>query len=327
MAELFDKKGKDTGRGKIREQVVKQHGIEVIADLYNYNIDGNVLKDEHKKWIDIKLLPLLRAFSVHVKLRGTASKTGDREYNRQLSLGRILRVKKYVIEHGIPESKVPGPDIQAAGEDLSTSDFDEDERDRAVRITVAMGTKPRPIFPTIVLPEIVITSDDPTIEVPPTIIVVPRPRPSPRTTRGPKFSREFEIKQLGEGSLSVFKIIGASGMFLLIRDITNREEIVCVAPGVGTGIGLPVSVTLEGPFNHFTTSTPQELRDFAGRAIWQTLFTAGPFSKSRISFLDVPSGASSTKTVTVPMNTGITFGAAAFAPTAIRLFCSEPMPF
>jgi hypothetical protein len=318
----MDKVGRNTGPGKISERVQKTSQIVLTATLFNYNTDGNLLKDEHRKWLDDRLIPLLREFLVHVELLGTASKAGDPEYNRQLSLERVLRVKQYLRDKGIPESQVPGPDIHAAGEDLSKSQSDNDELDRAVQVTVALGIKPRPIFPTIILPEMVVIRDGPTIVVAPTVIVAPRPS----GTKGAKFSREFAIKQLGEGSLSVFKVIGVEGFFFLIRDLTNKEEIVCVGPGVGTGIGLPASLTLEGPFNSFTTTSPQQLKDFEGRAIWQTLFTAGPVSKSRISFLDVPSGTS-TKTITVPVDTGFTFGASAFAPTAIRLFCSKPMPF
>ena len=37
----MDKTGKDTGPGKVREEVRKQDGVVVVADLFNYNIDGN----------------------------------------------------------------------------------------------------------------------------------------------------------------------------------------------------------------------------------------------------------------------------------------------
>jgi hypothetical protein len=317
----MDKQGKYTGPGKVREQVERSSQVVLSADLFNYNTDGNMLKIEHKEWISAKLIPLLRQFRVHVQLVGMASQIGDRAYNRQLSLERVLRVKRFLAEQGVSESQIPGPDVKAAGEDLSTSRFKDDESDRAVRVNVALGIKPRPLFPTIVLDEIVIRPD-PTIVLPPTIVVARRPR----AAAGPRFSQEFEIKQLSDASVSVFKAIGGEAMFLLIRDVMNKEEIVCIAPGVGTGIGTPLSFTLEGPFNSFSTTTPQQLTDFEGRAIWQTLFTAGPVSKSRITFLDIPSGTS-TKSVTVPMDTGLTFGAAAFAPTALRLICSNPKPF
>jgi len=315
MSELFDKWGKDTGPGKTREQVVRQNGIVVIVDLYNYNIDGNVLKDEHKKQIDDKLLPLLRDFPMHVKLRGTASKSGDSEYNRQLSLGRVLRIKKYLTERGIPESKAPGPDIQAAGEDLSTSDSQEDEQDRAVRITVAMGIKPRPIYPTIVLPEIVITSGPPPPTQPPPPIII---RP-PMLKKIPiNVSQNWQIRQLSQADVEF--IVGLSGMAFQIVDRTNNEEIICVMPAAGAGIGLPASLTLKGPWNIFTTPKPIRITDFAGPATWTTVFSTGPFSHNTLEVND-------TRVPPIRVATGVTIGAS--GPTVVGgiLFCSSPRPF
>ena len=80
-----------------------------------------MLKQEHKELLDRDIIPFTKEHRVHVKLTGMASRSGDREYNRQLSLGRVLRVKQYLLGKGLTEAQVPGPDIRAAGEDLSTS--------------------------------------------------------------------------------------------------------------------------------------------------------------------------------------------------------------
>src|SRR5262249_10550734 len=84
-----------------------------------------------KDWLDSTLIPVLKAKRLHVKLRGTASRSGTSEYNRQLSLERVLHVKRYLISKGLTEAQVPGQDLRAAGSDLSTSTSDEDERGRA----------------------------------------------------------------------------------------------------------------------------------------------------------------------------------------------------
>src|SRR4051812_19262011 len=54
--------------------------------LSNFNIDGNVLKDEHKAFLERFVLPFLRREKVHVKLEGYTSRTGDPKANEQLSV-------------------------------------------------------------------------------------------------------------------------------------------------------------------------------------------------------------------------------------------------
>jgi len=154
----FDQVGKDTGPGDGGFLITnKETPTQIVFEyiLFNYNIDGNVLKKEHKELLDRDIIPFVKEHRVHVKLMGMASQSGDREYNRKLSLGRVLRVKQYLLSEGLTEAQVPGPDIRAAGEDLSTSKLSEDPMDRAVRLTIAVGIKPRPLYPTIVVPMII----------------------------------------------------------------------------------------------------------------------------------------------------------------------------
>jgi hypothetical protein len=325
----MDKKGKETGPGKVRERLSGGRGAILTVDLFNYNIDGNLLKDEHKTWIEDKLLPLLQKFAVHVKLLGTASKSGDREYNRQLSLERVLRVKKHLIEKGVPESKVPGPDVHHAGEDLSKSDSHEDELDRAVAVTIALGTKPRPIFPTILLDEIVIRPDR--IELPPTIIVVPPTlKPIPI-----KVSQKWSIKLLSaaDGSVKGVPIfhpqspigfgVGPSAAFFQVVDRTNNLEVACVFTGANGGFGVgPGSFTLEGDPKDFTTEKPQRITDFAGDAIWDTVFSTGPFSHNELTVPNIAGRGPFPLIVKVP--TGTTFGASGPNRASGKMVCSNP---
>src|SRR5262249_33926287 len=97
-------------------------------------------------------------------LTGKASRSGERDYNRKLSLERVLRVKKYLRMGGLTEAHVPGPEIQAAGSDLSHSESKEDEFDRAVRIELAAGLMTKPLQrPTTQLPPVYIGPDQPII--------------------------------------------------------------------------------------------------------------------------------------------------------------------
>src|SRR5262245_17338125 len=116
--------------------------------LYNFNIDGNLLKDEHKQALD-ELAAWVKdpRNQVHLRLIGTASKSGEADYNQQLSLERVLRVKKYLLAQRLTESQVPGEQMRAYGESRSTSSSEEDEMDRAVRIEIHAGrlTKPIPV--------------------------------------------------------------------------------------------------------------------------------------------------------------------------------------
>lgn len=308
----MDKAGRDTGPGVVLEKVTGSQNTVVIADLINYNFDGNLLKDEHKQWIDFKLVPLLRQFALHVKLTGTASRKGDREYNQQLSVERVLRVKKYLIAKDFKEDQVPGEEMKAFGEDLSEPDRAEDDpRDRAVRITVAVGRKFRPIFPTIVIP----------IEIGPeirigTTIKLPRLRKIPSPRPG---SKDWKIKQLSEGDVGLFRLIGFTGMFFEIVDTTNNVEIICVAPGVGTGLGTPASLTLEGPFNRFSTSNPHHISEFEGPIEWVSLYTAATQSYNRLIIDDLG--------VNTQVETGITIGASVLSTSKLNLFCSDPRPY
>src|SRR5262245_6584046 len=177
----FDKVGKDTGPGDGGFLITKTETPSKVVFEYilvNYNIDGNVLKKEHKELLDRDIIPFGKENRVHVKLTGMASQSGDREYNRQLSLGRVLRGKEYLISTGLTEAQVPGTDIRPAGADLSISKSMEDAADRAVQLTIAVGIKPLPLYPTIVIPVII------TAERPDPIIVpeVPGNKPGERWT-------------------------------------------------------------------------------------------------------------------------------------------------
>lgn len=243
----MDKIGRDTGPGKVKEIIVgKNPSLIWDAVLYNYNIDGNIPKDRHKDYMKRKLLPLLKNGPYHVKIFGRASKLGAADYNQTLSVERALRVKKYLISLGLPESKVPGQEMRAHGEVLATGDA---AFDRSVIVRVAHGAKTKPIPIPI-----------PNQTVPPTVIVIPgKPKP-PGTTPPKTGGTQFKIKHLGSSELA----FGAGHLFWIVDKTTNEETTILLTGGsVGAGIA---PVTGKGEWVDFSTKKPTTLYDFVGTA-------------------------------------------------------------
>jgi hypothetical protein len=318
----IDKQGKYSGLGKISESVSRDPNVVLTADLYNYNTDGNLLKDEHKEWIDTKLCPLLDGYARHVKLIGTASKVGDAQHNKNLSLQRARRVKNYLLSKGFMEAQVPGEEMRAAGSSLSKSKGPNDEKDRAVQIIVGLGRKWRPIFPTIVVPIEIHGGEDPDPIVihPEPGLVVPEPGLQPS-----EFSRTWEIKQWGEDSAGFGpKFVGGSLQHWQIRDTRNRVEVFCSAGGVGLGVGTPMSFTGEGPWNKFVTPVPLKITEFAGPYRWNSYYSAGPYSKNYMAFYNL-GGMKGYYNVNV--ETGVTFGASGSTMMTMFMVCGKPQKY
>jgi len=154
----IDKVGKPTGPGDggfmVTEQDIPGNVIFEFI-LSNYNIDGNLLKPEHKELLERHILPFVKANGVHVELTGTASRTGTASYDRELSLERVERVRRYLLQRGLTGAQVPASGVHAVGKDKSTSKFDEDELERSVRLRIVVGVKPMPVRPHVVVPQII----------------------------------------------------------------------------------------------------------------------------------------------------------------------------
>lgn len=149
---IFRKQGRPSGDplGRIlvsATDVVKGFPrARIRSRLFNYNIDGNILKPEHEAWLAGQLAPFLRSIPFHLELRGTASASGDSAYNQRLSEERVLLVKEFLVDHcKIREGQVPGSRMTATGEQTANQAFQEDNFDRAVEIIIAPGVlKPPP---------------------------------------------------------------------------------------------------------------------------------------------------------------------------------------
>jgi hypothetical protein len=254
-------------------------------------------------------------------------------------------VKEYLSKMGIPESQLPGPDVRAAGEDLSESTSNEDEHDRAVRITIALGIKPFPIDRTIVIP-VVIIAGDPPIDLPPVVITGDlRAKWTIRQIFGQSFSAGvgfggpgvgvsvaggpiqyyFELvnRETSEQSSCVFAggAVGReAGPSVPLKGGDNGGLGVDLKPGLGVSLGTSIT-TQSHTWNNFNTRRGVGFSDFEGPAFWNEPGSLGfGTDMSRPSTLVLPKiGAS------VDVTTGHTFGFASQVSSVGYFRCKPPV--
>jgi hypothetical protein len=292
----------------------------------------------------------MKEYRVHAELTGMVSKSGDREYDRQLSLGRVLRVKQYLLSKGLTEAQIPGPDVHAVGKDQSTSESNEDPIDRAVRIRVALGIKPRPLWPTIVIP-MLITADGPKTVDPP---------PKPPNSDGESQTERWTIRQIfgmnmnagvgiGVGPVGAGVALGPVQYHFLLVNRRTAQMVQCtfggpgVSGGVGPsvpfgkegdlakgkdimkpGLGLSVGVSITGQskeWNNFDTKAGVDFSDFDRVAFWREPPGLGLGTDISLKgVLSLPKLG-----VSVDVTTGKTFGLAGASQSVGILTCGKPV--
>src|SRR5262249_23536886 len=110
----------------------------VAALLFNFDFDDAAVKPEHQNWLSENLIPPLKANrSQRIFLRGMASKAGNADYNLQLSRRRVEAVRNFLISKGAKQAQIV---TSFTGENLSTSKFADDERDRAIEAIFEAST-------------------------------------------------------------------------------------------------------------------------------------------------------------------------------------------
>jgi hypothetical protein len=133
---------KATGPAKVEASVTPQGSpvSGVVALLFNFDFDDAAVKPEHQSWLSENLVPPLKADpGQRVFLRGMASKAGNADYNLQLSRRRVEAVRNFLISKGAKPAQVV---TSFTGENLSTSKFADDERDRAIEAIFQASTGP-----------------------------------------------------------------------------------------------------------------------------------------------------------------------------------------
>jgi hypothetical protein len=107
----------------------------LAVSLYNFDFDDATVKPEHRNWLDTNVVQYHRIVpGLRLYLRGTASRIGSASYNRGLSERRVEAVRDYLVRRGISPGHI---DLTWTGADLSTSQANDDEADRAVFVLVA----------------------------------------------------------------------------------------------------------------------------------------------------------------------------------------------
>jgi hypothetical protein len=122
------------GQGDITNQDKRQVSRTIL--LHNLDVNDTKMKPEHVKWLD-DVVALAKANpKTSIRLRGTASKSGDPNHNRDpLSRGRAEAVAMYLVrERQVSTKQIV---ITWSGSDTSTSASKEDERDRGVEVQVS----------------------------------------------------------------------------------------------------------------------------------------------------------------------------------------------
>jgi hypothetical protein len=315
----FERRGRETGPGQATGQVETTPSVTGTYTLFNFNIDGDMLKEEHRRFLDRHVVPLLKAHRIHARLTGTASRTGGRDHNRQLSLARVLRVKEHLRKRGIPESKLPGSAIVAAGEDLSTSKSDEDALDRGVRIRFAIGIRPMPIPPKVVLPTVVIAGENPPITLPPVVIAA-----------GEEPGRSWTIRQIYGHSVGIGHPLGIGGGFIqynfLLVNRSSRQMAQCTFFGPAVSGGPPPSPRVGGSvtlpsktWSNFKTPRPVKFADFNGAAKWDE-GGIGMGTEVSLSVLQIYSVDSRFE-----VSTGATVGLPSASTSLGTFSCKEPV--
>jgi hypothetical protein len=106
----------------------------LAVSLYNFDFDDAQVEPEHRTWLDENVLRYHRVVpGLRLFLRGTASRVGAASYNRTLSEHRVESVRAYLVRQGFPPGDI---DLTWTGADLSTSQSNDDEADRAVFVLV-----------------------------------------------------------------------------------------------------------------------------------------------------------------------------------------------
>lgn len=125
------------GSGKI---VVDGRPVIVIAVVVNFDIESAVLKPGHTAFIDAKILPLLRSWTVtRARLTGLASRTGSSAYDLGLGQRRAQSVQSYLFSKlsGTFKSIDTGIDTASEGHTHALGKSDVvGANDRAVRIEI-----------------------------------------------------------------------------------------------------------------------------------------------------------------------------------------------
>ena len=262
-----------TGPGRIDVDTSYSGPGMAKALLFNFDIDGDTVKAEHAQYLLRSAIPLLSNGRGAIWMQGSASRSGSDAHNLALSRRRVTNVAAKLTTAGIRQSQIQ---TDAVGEHLAFDHEREDERDRAVALIILPYARPTP--------------------------------PPQRVPPQPATNTRFKIRMLMNLNLSA----GVAGDYSIFQ-IWDVQAGLCsfyhyTAGGFSGGIldGLPLSATLEGPWNDMRVSGPISVNQFGGAARFTT-GGGGPWSYNVVNFMSLPGNV---RTVPNPfrMDTGFTIG-------------------
>lgn len=233
---------------------------DVDVDLFNYGIDGNIPRPEHKTWLTKQLVPFVMTYRYHVKILGRASTLGSARDNQRVATERALLLKEFLaIECGLNEAAIPGSQMRAQSNHFASNRQHDEQRDRAVRLILSPRWLTRPDPP-------------------------PPPPPPLRDERARVFEGSFKPDRL-RGSYSPFKkykirYLEGAGIsqiggvavhrFEIMDEDGNRKQFVMKALMAGKDVYYNPGPFYRG-FMTEITSDAQSLDEFDGR--WAAMGT------------------------------------------------------
>lgn len=265
------------GSGKISVDSRYSAPGMIRALLYNFDVDSDTIKTEHRSFLMTKVAPLLQGDRGHVWMQGSSSKTGTNSHNMELSKRRVNNIAAVLRSFRILDRQMQ---LDAVGEGQAQAHKEEDETDRAVALIVIPMAKES--FPP------------------------PKRIPSP-----PSISTEFKIRMVGSMSVTVV----ASVEYCSFQIVDKKNNLTCFYSycGFGGGGGIwdlgPVSSTMKGPWNDFKTNSAIRVSQFQG----STRFTTGGVGSLTWNYLTIYGLPEDVETVptTLSIQTGFTVGVGA----------------
>jgi len=264
-----------SGPGRIRVDTRFAGPGMLKAHLYNFDVDSEAVKQEHRTFLETKVAPLLQDDRGHIWLEGSASRSGSDPHNMVLSRKRVNSIAAVLRGAGILNRQMQ---LDAVGEQNAQAHRVEDETDRAVAI--------------VVLP-----------------VAKDSPSPPKRIPAPPLVSTQFKVRLLGALAASAGPV-QVENCFFQIADTKNNLTAFYVysAGGVGKGL-LPkvnLSATMKGPWNAFTTNSAIRVSQFDGAARFTTA-GIGSWTTNHLNMMGLPTGVTTVPSV-LSITTGFTIG-------------------
>lgn len=135
--------------GKVFELFASSSNL--VALLYNFDVDSSTLKPEHRDWLAKTLPPYFSSDEHHGTIIGLASRTGRNQHNMRLSHSRARAVEAAVIQLDPRRPRIPTYVKAGVGEEMARvagqKDHTEDGRWRGVLLKIGDPKPWKPVVP------------------------------------------------------------------------------------------------------------------------------------------------------------------------------------